>query len=137
MTESRLTRRYCEVMARQGAVCVPMVGTEMSMAGLPDRLIVHRAATFWVEAKGPRGRVRPLQAEMIRRLRERGQVVVVARYSPDGTTCDMDFGNVVREGVPPDQIIDTVVDYAESASAGTFASRPGRRRPGSGRQRLG
>lgn len=83
MTESQLTRDLCRVLEAQGAMCIALVGHEMQMAGLPDRLIIHRRGHFWLEAKSRHGSLRPLQAVIIGRLRSRGEVVVVGRYVAD------------------------------------------------------
>ena len=51
----------------------------MSPKGTPDLLVVGRHRSFWVEVKGPDGKVRPEQKEMHDKLRDRGWTVVVAR----------------------------------------------------------
>ncbi len=51
-------------------------------AAWPDLYIVHRFYRGWIELKGQTTKVEDHQKAMIRKLKERGDVVYVARY-PD------------------------------------------------------
>ena len=82
MTESELTRKLCRALEAQGAICIPLVGGAMSMPGVPDRFIAHKAIPggMFVEFKVEGGCIDARQAHVINGLRERGvrvEVVVI------------------------------------------------------------
>lgn len=55
-------------------------------AGTPDLQVIDRyGQTWWVEVKGPSGKLRAEQETMIRELEARQQVVIVARELEDVT----------------------------------------------------
>ena len=56
----------------------------LSPAGTPDLLAITRhGIPYWIEVKGPGGKLRDSQVEMIDRLKERNQKVIVAHSATD------------------------------------------------------
>lgn len=56
--------------------------TSPSKAGVPDRLIIGRGATIFVELKAPNETPRPLQREQFKRMRRGGAQVYVLDTKP-------------------------------------------------------
>lgn len=71
--ESVIERALVNGLKARGAMCVKQ---EATMAGLPDRLcVLPGGRVVWVELKQDKGRLRPIQAYMHRRLRKLGHDV--------------------------------------------------------------
>lgn len=50
-TESEMTRRITKTLTNAGALVIPIVGGQMQRPGLPDRMIIHRIWSGFIEAK--------------------------------------------------------------------------------------
>jgi hypothetical protein len=62
-----------------GAMIFPIVASKMQPPGWPDRIVVHKGWTGFIEFKGESTAVRPVQVVVMRNLRKRGKIVYLAR----------------------------------------------------------
>ena len=89
MIESQIQRQIIQALDAAGAIVIRMNAgkgrnnQQLAPAGTPDLLVIGRRRLYWVEVKTDTGKLREAQVEMIERLRERGQTVVVARSVDD------------------------------------------------------
>ena len=80
MKESEWTRKICKGLEECGALIFAIVGGEMQAPGWPDRAVICHGHTFWLEFKGEKTRVRPLQKIIHRRIADRGGKIFIVRY---------------------------------------------------------
>lgn len=89
MNEARIQRDIIAACEAAGAIVIRMNAGKgrnnirLAPAGTPDLLVIGRHRTVWLEVKAEDGRLRQVQHEMIKALRERGHVVAVARGVDD------------------------------------------------------
>lgn len=88
--ESRLRRRVID----EGGMYFKFISPQNN--GVPDRLIVYKGLTVFVEAKAPDEGPRPLQKVVIRRMRRNGAFVAVV----DSMDKIEPFMKWVRENAP-------------------------------------
>lgn len=69
--------------ARLGARQVWQMKAAGMVAGIPDRVVVWNGLAFFMEIKGPKGRLSEAQIEMHERLRRTGCPVAVVRSIDD------------------------------------------------------
>jgi len=82
-SEAALQRRVLRwLRARPKSWTIKVPGTVLT-GGLPDVFHVERGRFYAFELKAPRGRVTPLQALCLNRIRAAGGVAVVARSLDD------------------------------------------------------
>lgn len=79
MTESEWTRKMCKQMETMGAFVTALVGGRMQQSGLPDRLVIWKGVTIFIEFKSERGKLSALQSAIHRQMISRGGHVYVAR----------------------------------------------------------
>lgn len=70
MRESKIEAHLVKEVARIGGKAVKMVPTYHS--GLPDRLVLYRGRTVFVELKKPGGKPRKLQVHFLDQLKAEG-----------------------------------------------------------------
>ena len=67
MTEKQIEKRLCEEVKALGGIAIKL--NSLSMAGLPDRLILMpRGKVIFVELKSPGKKLRPVQIKRKRQL---------------------------------------------------------------------
>ena len=74
--ESQLAGRLREGVRAKGGMTVVLMPT---VAGVPDRLVLHAGRMFLVELKAETGQLRPIQKVWHGQAAERGVTVVVLR----------------------------------------------------------
>lgn len=87
-SESELTRLWCAKLEACGASVLPVVAGMRGRSGWPDRFIASAGVGVWIEFKGPRGKLSPLQRSVILGLIGNQQHVYVGRF------VEYDDGNV-------------------------------------------
>lgn len=74
MNESEWTRKMCQSLRAQNAMCFPIVASKMQPAGWPDRILVHAhlcPEVVLLEFKGVSTPITALQATIVGELRRR------------------------------------------------------------------
>ena len=95
MAESLHTRQVSAALRRAGALVVSIVGGPMQRPGLPDRLVIHRAFSGFIEAKLASGKLSTAQQLVRRECLERGFPHVVMRYL-EGRYIELSVLDVVK-----------------------------------------
>jgi hypothetical protein len=117
--EIKWTKKICKELEAQGAMIFPIVASRMQPPGWPDRIIVHKNWTGFIEFKGESTAIRPVQVVVMRNLRKRGKIVYLARepgilYDPYDYRVVGDFGSaaamlelIVQDNCPADCKVET------------------------------
>ena len=71
--ETTWTKKICDQITALGGWVIPYVASKKNKAGTPDRHITHRLWTGWLEFKGLKTPVEPLQARTLWQLNERSE----------------------------------------------------------------
>ena len=71
MNESAWTKKICTEIEVAGGWVIPYVASRQNKAGTPDRHITHRLWTGWLEFKGLKTPVKPLQVYTLEQLNAR------------------------------------------------------------------
>lgn len=106
MTECQLTRKLTKLLKQQGAVIFACVGGELQEAGWPDRWICWRGKSCWVEFKSATSKLSRIQAYQIKRLRQAGAAVCVARFVGNSITFESHDGSILCDEVPWSQFLE-------------------------------
>lgn len=82
--EGRVTKAikdYLTVLQRAGLPIwfVKIAGGKFQQAGLPDWHVTYRGWSLWIEVKGPKGDLRPLQKVTIEKINNAGGISCVVR----------------------------------------------------------
>ena len=101
MSESANTRKFCRSLEAQGAMTYPLVGSRYGPAGWPDRYVSHPSWHGFIEFKGFTGKTTKLQQRIHDELQQRGDQVVVVRFSEDCTCIRIEY-RVPYFGEDPD-----------------------------------
>lgn len=84
-TESAQTRALCRALEKCGALTFAVVGSTMQRAGWPDRWILHRDWTGWLEFKAHDGSVSAVQRTTLAGMNDRRPgTAYVVRFGPPG-----------------------------------------------------
>lgn len=94
------TRDVCRLLTKQNALVLPIVGNRFAPPGWPDRYIAHRKWCGFIEFKGERTVVSPVQRRVIADLRARDVNVWVARDAGCQIVVEDEEGNVVARTSP-------------------------------------
>jgi hypothetical protein len=77
--ESRRVKRIRKAIEERGGCCFKIHGGDpFQEVGIPDLLVCFRGWFIGIEVKEPRGRLRPRQARVLRRIEEAGGIALVA-----------------------------------------------------------
>ena len=79
MSESSFRTKISKEFRRLGCLVIPLVGSAAAGAGFPDTYICSNYISFWIEFKGKNTVIRPVQVQMMRELKKRGDIVYVYR----------------------------------------------------------
>lgn len=79
LNESAKTRKLCRRWTELGAYCIAIVGGQFQERGLPDRYIVYKGYSFWIEFKVGKNQLTTLQRIRLRELKQRGVFACVVR----------------------------------------------------------
>ena len=79
-TEHDFTRWIGEILKKVNAKVYPIVGHERQPPGLPDRYIVHRRWSGWLEMKRGQGGVRTDQRVVMKDFLTRGVTAFIVRW---------------------------------------------------------
>lgn len=92
MIESQVERYLALKTTRLGAVCLKFCST--GQAGVPDRLLIYKGRTLFVELKRPGEEPRALQRVVAKKLREAGAYVycISSKDQVDDFVEDMKHG---------------------------------------------
>jgi hypothetical protein len=71
MKESAWTKQICTEIEVAGGWVIPYVASRQNRAGTPDRQITHRLWAGWLEFKGLKTPVKPLQVHTLQQLNAR------------------------------------------------------------------
>ena len=88
-TETEIQKDIIDYVRLIGGIVLRLNASSMSNkikacpVGTPDLLAVLRTMLIWIEVKTEKGKLRPAQVEMIKELRARNQIVIVARSVDD------------------------------------------------------
>ena len=74
--ENRIETYLMSRCGERGILCLKFVSP--SLAGVPDRVCIGHGLVFFVEAKAPGEKPRPLQVQVIQTLKDHGARVYVA-----------------------------------------------------------
>lgn len=81
MNETQWTKQVCIGLERKNAFIIPYVGNRRQKRGVPDRWITHRLWTGWLEFKGARTKIEPLQLNVMQSIWvRRPGTVFILRY---------------------------------------------------------
>lgn len=75
MRESKIEKKLKDEAKRIGALCVKLVPTFHS--GLPDRMVLYKGGTWFIELKAPGKKPRPIQISFSKELSKAGHQVEV------------------------------------------------------------
>ena len=82
MTESQFTKYFCDRLKKVNAlVLVLSGGNNLQQSGLPDRYVCHTRFRGWIEFKKDQYALQEHQRAICEGLSERGDTVIVCRYS--------------------------------------------------------
>lgn len=73
MIESQVERYLHSKVTANYGMCLKFVSP--GTAGVPDRIVIHRGRTLFVELKRPGEKPRPLQKEIARKMKAAGAMV--------------------------------------------------------------
>lgn len=76
-SEKHLEQHFCWKVRQIGGFAVKM--NPIGIAGLPDRMVLYKGKTWFIELKTPRGKVSPVQESMHRRFKMYGHEVRIIR----------------------------------------------------------
>lgn len=83
-SEIPFTRRVCEEMTEAGAFVIPYVASSHA-SGIPDRMVVHRQWSGWLEFKGVTTPVKKRQSLMMKQMHARDPgIVFIVREGEGG-----------------------------------------------------
>lgn len=101
-------RRECDIeqyfrdeCRKHGFLCLKFVSP--SRNGVPDRVVVTRAATVFVELKKPGGSLRRIQRAMHSKLRRHGAGVYVVDSRPSADQLIAELSDCIRPTVEPNE----------------------------------
>ncbi|MCW8932147.1 MAG: VRR-NUC domain-containing protein [Gammaproteobacteria bacterium] len=88
-SESEIQKDIIDYLKTTGSIVIRMnsgslkYNVKLAPVGTPDLLAVLKTMLIWIEVKTETGKLRPAQVEMIKELRLRNQIVIVARSVDD------------------------------------------------------
>lgn len=74
MLEREIERYLVGKIEALGGLCLKFTS---SIAGVPDRLVLYKGRTYFIELKAPGKKPRPLQKRMIKQMEDRGASVTI------------------------------------------------------------
>ena len=77
--ENTFGQNFCHILRNQGALIYNLVGSQYNSPGWPDKLVIHRMWTGFVELKAKTTRVEKAQCFMHNRIIERRFPIVIVR----------------------------------------------------------
>lgn len=80
LSETQLTAKYAAILRRKGCLVFNIHGHDMQAVGWPDTFICHWRFKIWIEFKGPKTILKPLQSHILEQLEQRKAVALVGRF---------------------------------------------------------
>ena len=85
LTETDLRKRFVEQLRKAGAKVIPYVGSTYGQSGTADIYVAHKRWSGWVEFKGPKTKIEPLQKLFQEDMLARGVNSVFVRFLDKNT----------------------------------------------------
>jgi len=82
-TETQLRKPFVEALRRAGGLVIPYVGSTYGQMGTADVFLAHINWSGWIEFKGPKTKIEPIQQKFIEDMRKRRVNAVVLRLLED------------------------------------------------------
>lgn len=102
MPEIKFTRKICKELERVNGMIIPYVASMRNMPGVPDRYLVHKHWSGWLEFKGVHTKLQLNQKLVMRKMRERGCPAFVVR---EPGVVETEEGEILGEFVNVTQLI--------------------------------
>lgn len=121
MTETQLRKPFVEALRKAGAIVVPYVGSTFGQQGTSDVFVAHKLWSGWIEFKGPKTKVEPIQVRFIKDMQIRRVNATIVRLLKHGQYQLEDWGLIGTDAY----LVQTKGPYYWSADQmqATFFSR--------------
>ena len=94
MSEAIYRKKRCRELRRIGAMIIPYVASTRGMSGTPDIYLSHKKWRGWLEFKGERTVVRPIQQQVMLQMWATRTKVYVVR---EGNILESHLGERISE----------------------------------------
>jgi hypothetical protein len=111
MLESDFTRKICSDLKALGALVYPLIGQTRGVRGWPDRYVHHWRWCGFLEFKGPKTIVDPLQLETIRKLNQRREFTAFIVREPD-ILLDCNENKICNFAGTGQDLLDAIVEFS-------------------------
>ena len=119
LTETTLRKPFIRALKMYGGDVTPYVGSKMGREGTSDIWLAHKKWSGWIEFKGPKTPLKPLQKQFIRIQRARLVNALVVRFldnttytlNENGFEVSWDTGADILADLCMTNCLDTEVEY--------------------------